>query len=86
MEPENTHHAFLNGLVEQALEVLSEHFDAIQFIGTFVDDDGFTHCMTRGRGNWYARIGATMEWLDTDAAQTTAKAIGDVLPGNGDAG
>lgn len=82
---ENTHHSFLNGLVDQALEVLGEHFDAIQFTGTFLDDDGMTYAMNRGRGNWYARIGATMEWLDTDAAQTTARAIGEVLPGQDDA-
>ena len=83
---ENTHAAFLNGLVDQALEVLSEHFDSIQVVGTFLDDGQMTHCLTRGTGNWYSRVGAVREFLDRDQAQTTAHAIGQVMPGNEEEG
>jgi len=70
---------FLNLEVDKALETLTEFFDAIQVIGTFVDDDGQTHCLSRGVGNWYARVGATQEFLERDQAQTTANAIGEVM-------
>lgn len=76
---EEAHHRFLNGEVDKALRVLGEHFDALQVIGTFVDDDGMTHCLTRGVGNWYARIAACQGFLAQDQAQTTAQAIGDVM-------
>lgn len=77
---EDRHAEFLNGLVDQALELLSEHFDSLQIVGTFMDDENMTHCLTRGVGNWYARVGAVHEFLERDAAQTTAFEIGKVLP------
>lgn len=76
---ENTYAEFLNREVDKALRVLTEHFDAIQFVGTFVDDNGQTHLLTRGMGNWYARVGAIQEFLERDQAQTTANAIGEVM-------
>jgi hypothetical protein len=79
MDQEVTQHKFLNSEVDKALGVLGEHFDACQFIGTYVDDDGITHCLTRGTGNWFARMGAAREFIDRDQAQTTADAIGEVM-------
>lgn len=79
MDQELNHARFLCGEVDKALRTLGEHFDALQLIGTFVDDDGLTHLMTRGSGNWYARVGACREFLDKDQAQTTAYAIGEVM-------
>lgn len=76
---EEAHHRFLNAEVDKALRVLGEHFDSLQVVGTFVDDEGMTHCLTRGVGNFYARVGAVQEFLERDAAQTTARAIGEVM-------
>lgn len=83
---EEAHHRFLNSEVDKALDTLMEFFDAAQFIATYVDDNGQTHHLSRGRGNWYARIGATMEFIERDAAQTTARAIEEVLPEEGESG
>lgn len=79
MDEEARHHRFLTDEVDKALRVLGEHFDACQFIGTFVDDDGMTQCLTRGVGNWYARMAASREFIERDQAQTTAQAIGEVM-------
>lgn len=76
---ELNHARFLCLLADKALDTLSEHFDSLQINGTFVDDEGITHHMSRGRGNWYARVGACREFLDKDQAQTTADAIGEVM-------
>jgi hypothetical protein len=77
---EDSHAEFLKGLVDQALEALSEHFDALQIVGTFMDDNNQTHLVTLGTGNWYARIGAVQEFLTKDEAATTAHEIGKILP------
>ena len=79
MDQELNHARFLCGEVDKALRALGEHFDALSVIGTFVDDDGQTHCLSRGVGNWYARVGACQEFLDKDQAQMTAEAIGEVM-------
>jgi hypothetical protein len=79
MDQEVTHHRFLNGEVDKALRTLMEHFDSLQFVGTYVDDDGMTHLLTQGRGNWFARMGAAREFIERDQAQTAADAIGDVM-------
>lgn len=54
------------------LAELGEHFDSLQIIGSFVGDDGHTQRVTRGIGNWYARVGAAREFIEMDQAQTTA--------------
>jgi len=78
------HAEMLNGLLDEKLREISEYFDAVQILGTFVDDDGDTVRVTRGFGNWYARQGVAREFLDMDAAQTTAYEIAKVLPGRDD--
>ncbi len=75
------HAEFLCAEVDKAFDVLMEWFDAAQFVATFVDDNGTTHLMSRGRGNYYSRIGSVQEWLGRDAADTTATALGEVLNG-----
>jgi hypothetical protein len=76
------HAEMLNGLLDEKLREISEYFDAVQILGTFVDDDGDTIRVTRGFGNWYARQGVAREFLDMEAAQTTAYEIAKVLPGS----
>ncbi len=84
MEPENTHEKFLEGLMDQCLEILGEYFDAAQILCSYVDDDGQTCRATRGKGNWYARCGMAQEFLEMDAAQTTAFELKKVLPSQDD--
>lgn len=80
-----SHDEMLVELMDRCLRDLGEHFDSVQLIGSFVDDEGQTHRVTRGVGNWYSRIGMAMEFIEMDAAQTTAYELKKVLPGNEDA-
>jgi hypothetical protein len=75
-----THEEMLAEKVRGILSELAEHFDAIQILGTYVQDDGMTARVSMGTGNWYARQGVAREFLDMDAAVTTAHEIGKVLP------
>ena len=77
---ENTHETMLVGLLDQCLEILSEHLESVQIIGSFVNDGGETERVTRGVGNWYARIGMAQEFLEMDAAATTAFELSKILP------
>ena len=61
------------------LAELMEHFDALQIIGSVVGDDGCTTRVTRGVGNWYARIGGAREFIEMDQAQTTAFELSKVM-------
>ena len=54
------------------MQELSEHFDSLQLLGTFIDDDGNTCKISYGCGNWYARIGVAREFIEQDAAVTNA--------------
>lgn len=49
-------------LVENALNVLSEHFDSVSIFVNRHEGDGTEH-LSAGRGNFYARIGQVKEWL-----------------------
>lgn len=53
---------------------LTEHFDAVQILATYTDQDG-THCVKRGSGNWYARQGMAHEFIGSDQAQEIARQI-----------
>lgn len=75
--------AYLDHLVtklDAMLAELGEHFDCVQILGTYMGDDGNTNRVTRGIGNWYARQGVAREFLEMDAAQTTAYEIAKVVP------
>jgi hypothetical protein len=53
--------------VDQAIDRLIEHFDTVQIIVTGVDaTDGATMYCSRGKGNWYARIGAARRFVRLD--------------------
>lgn len=81
MTPEES--TYLDTLVTRLDEILvelGEHFDCIQILGTYMGDDGNTNRVTRGKGNWYARQGVAREFLEMDAAQTTAYELAKVIP------
>lgn len=54
----------LTALIESVVSAISEHFDAIQVIGTHYDSESKeTKKFSWGYGNWHARRGACEEWL-----------------------
>lgn len=56
--------------------LLMEHCDSVQIIGTVYDQHTKeTHAVNAGDGNWYARVGATKEFLDRAEADVFAKQV-----------
>ena len=49
-------------MVEQALMQLSEHFDTVT-IFTTRHEQGETHVIEEGIGNWFARYGQIKVWV-----------------------
>lgn len=74
-----THEDMLAEKIRGILADLGEHFDAVQILATYVQDDGMTARVTMGTGNWYARQGIAREFLATDEAVTTANEIQKAL-------
>lgn len=72
--------------IERALEMLSEHFDAVQILGSFYiprgendpDAGGTRHCY-RGRGNWHTRTGMAQHFLTVDHTDEQARALASVI-------
>ena len=64
--------------IEHALEVLSEHFDAVQIL-VEITDAGLTTGMFRGYGSWYARQGMAHEFIERDKAQEHAFQLSNKL-------
>lgn len=50
-------------VVDKALDSLMEFFDAVQIVASRTDQEG-TVMVSRGRGNWYARVGMSKEFVD----------------------
>ena len=67
-------------LVECALNTLLEHGDAVVILFSWTDADG-TGLISRGSGNYYARLGMCKEFIDKDQAQTGAHEIKEALDG-----
>ncbi len=47
--------------VERALDLLAEHYDAVQIFGSYKEED--TKRYVKGRGNYYARYGMVRQWV-----------------------
>lgn len=71
-------HAELDEIVRPMMEQLGEHCDSIQVLATWTEE-GSTFRYKYGTGNWYARRGLAMEFIEQDQAQTTAKEIKEAL-------
>jgi hypothetical protein len=65
-------------LVECALNTLREHCDAVVILVSWTDADG-TALVSRGCGNYYARVGMAKEFIDRDLASTSAHEIKEAL-------
>lgn len=79
-QEESTYLDHLVTKLDAMLAELGEHFDCVQILGSYMGDDGNTNRVTRGIGNWYARQGVAREFLEMDAAQTTAYEIAKAIP------
>lgn len=55
-------------LVTKAIEQLGEHFDTIQIFATRYTggEKGGTVHVCKGDGNWYARYGQVVEWINRE--------------------
>lgn len=54
--------------------VLFEHCDAVQIMVSY-NEEGTTHLLNKGAGNWYARQGMAHEFIGTNQAQNIAHEI-----------
>jgi hypothetical protein len=50
-------------LLDSHASQLSEMFDAVLILGSFLEPDGTTACIAGGQGNWYARQGMAAQFI-----------------------
>lgn len=56
-------------LVRRAISQLIEHFDAVQiFVSRHDGGEEETMAIHLGEGNWYARFGQVMDWMNKENA------------------
>lgn len=63
--------------VKQAVNILYEHFDAVQIFASRANDDGSgtVHC-NYGAGNWFARYGHVKSYVnDTEKSYILGDAV-----------
>lgn len=65
-------------ICEEHARELFEHADAVQIMVTW-NEEGKTHRVFTGCGNWYARQGMAHELIECDKAQTNAAEIASKL-------
>jgi len=64
--------------VRRALVSVRSHADTVQVFATWVDEEGATHCYSRGEGNWHARMNQARTWVrEEDAAGIHERIQGD---------
>ncbi len=61
--------------IDRALAELIEHFDAVQILVTWPNEQGGTNLTMRGRGDWYARKGMAHAFIEDGVAQDTSDQI-----------
>lgn len=66
-------------ILDKVAAQLSEHFDAVQILTTWMDPEGQTLMLSRGRGNWYARLGMAREMITTDDSRNSAHHLKEVV-------
>jgi len=62
-------------ILEKHVSALSEIYDAVQVVGTFLDAEGKTVGQKRGSGNWYARRAICQEFIEQAQAGDLANEI-----------
>ncbi len=61
-------------VLDQALHLLGEHFEAVQIFATF-SEEGVSHCAKKGCGNFYTRKGMVQEFVEEQNALSIAREI-----------
>lgn len=63
--------------IQAALDALGEHFDSVMIFTTRHEssEDGTT-AIAKGVGNWYARYGQVVEWVNREEAVSRAEVLG----------
>lgn len=65
-EPEkSTAEKAMEKVVDQALNTLAEHFDAVHIFGCYSDKDKSSR-YDKGRGNHYTRYGMIKDWVNRE--------------------
>lgn len=64
----------LSKIVEDAASALGEHFEAVQILVSNSDSEG-TGGVSRGVGNFYARLGMAHEFIEKDSNEMLASMI-----------
>lgn len=60
-----------NAEISRHLAALSEFFDSVHILATFVDNKDHTYSFSEGFGNWYARISLAKEFSDELSSEGT---------------
>lgn len=55
--------------IRKALDLLMEHFEAVQILATAHDSESGTLVCKRGEGNFYARLAMAREFISEDEAR-----------------
>lgn len=66
-------------ILEKHVAELSEIYDSVQVLGSFLTSENRTICQKRGSGNFYARQGMAREFIEENIAEDTAVAIAKKL-------
>lgn len=54
---------------------LGEHFEAVQLLVSWQNDENKTSMISQGGGNYYARIGMAKNFVESDMAFENAEAL-----------
>ena len=68
----------VNEVMNRCLHELGERFEAVQILATRTQE-GMTHTVCRGVGNWHARIGLAHAFIESETAQENAMQIAAAL-------
>ena len=64
--------------VQAALDALGEHFDSVMiFVTLHTSTEDGTEAYAKGIGNWYARYGQVVEWVNREEAVSRNEVLGD---------
>lgn len=66
-------------ILERHVRELSEIYDAVQIVTTWVDEEGKTLGQKRGSGNWYARQQLCREFIEENINDDLSSSIAKKL-------
>ena len=66
-------------ILKRHVNELSEIYDSVQIVATWLNENGTTSSQKRGSGNWYARQALCREFVEEDARSDQADLIAKKL-------